>query len=56
MISTSATPRAIVSRATLGSTSKRRGPAAPGLRAMRPPSSRTMIARCVGPKITTLPR
>jgi len=43
------------SRATLGFRSKRRGPAAPGLQAMRPSLRRT-TALWVCPKMTTSPR
>jgi hypothetical protein len=55
MISTSASPSRIVTRATLGCRSKRLGPAAPGFTAVRLASSRTISARCVWPKTTTSP-
>jgi hypothetical protein len=53
-ISARGRPAVITSRATLGRTSKRRGPAAPGLTQSRWPASWT-TARCVWPNTTTSP-
>ena len=55
MISTSALPPRIVTRATLGCRSKRLGPAAPGFTAVRLAPARTISARCVWPKTITSP-